>query len=99
MARRRTMLPSISWRMSGSRQRGVDLPHEFEVERRQATGVMRRDGDVDAVVDVGPVRMMIEALGDERHLRHETECLHERVEDQQAAQRGAVELPSVERCN
>src|SRR6266516_2798253 len=41
--------------------------------------------------------MVIETFGDERDLSHETECLDERVEDQLAPQRRAVELPAFER--
>src|SRR5438105_4019819 len=97
IARRRITRPWISCRMSGSGQYRIDPSGELEVERRETTGIVRCDRDGDAVVDVRPIGMMIEAFSHQRHLRHETERLHEVFENQFTAQRCTVELPTIER--
>ena len=64
----------------------VDRARQVDVAHRQAAGIVRRQQDVDLVVDVGPFGMMIRRLGEQRDLRHETERRDEVGEDEAARQ-------------
>src|SRR5690606_34407990 len=70
----------------------------LEIELRQAAGVMGGQDNVHFVVNVRPLRMMVELFRRQRHPRHEAEGLVE-IAEREAAFDGVSrtrELPAVE---
>src|SRR5262249_30079529 len=63
---------------------------EGKVELAEPAGRVRRQGDVDAVPDGVPLRMMLHVLGDQRRARHESERLVEVLERERPLDRVAT---------
>ena len=65
---------------------GLHRLGELEVQGREAPGIVGRERHPDLVPGVAPVRVVIDALGDEGDLRHEGEGLDEVLELEVAPQ-------------
>src|SRR5687767_10079681 len=68
----------------------IHLFGQPDVEFGDAAGAVRRQPDVDPVIDIRPVRMVIHLLRDQRHPRHEAESGAEGFEPEALLQRLAA---------
>ena len=73
--------------------RSVDALDEVAVPSRQASDIVAGDGQLDLVVDVGPLRVVEQPLGDEGPMGHEGEGRPEVGEQVGAAQHVTVAPP------
>ena len=65
---------------AGLRCRLVDEVRQADVPRAEATRVVRRQNDIDTIVDIEPFRMMVHPFRLQGDARHEAEGLVEILE-------------------
>jgi hypothetical protein len=83
-----------SGRLRRQSRRLFHLSRQREIERADATGVMRCEVDHDSIKDVEPFGMMVLLLGHQRAGGHEAECFREVAELVLSVQLAVVKRPA-----
>src|SRR3546814_2712754 len=77
----------------------VDPLGQRDIEVGETVAIVRRQGNVDAVVDVEPFRVMVQLLRRHRDPRHEAPGLAERLELESRSEEHTSELQSLMRIS